>query len=230
MTDWSITPEEWEAIRLSMKVAASATICSLPLALALGWLLARRHFVGKTLLNGVANLPLVAPPVVMGYLLLVVLGRNGPIGSFLHDTFGLSFVFTWQGAALAAGVVSFPLLLRPVRQAFESIDQRIENAARTLGAGPWDTFLTITFPLAAPGIIAGMVTAFARSLGEFGATITFVSNIPGETRTLPLALYSVTQTPDGEEAALRLTFAAFALALAGLAASEYFSHRLSELR
>ena len=221
-----LSPEEWEALGLSLLVAGTATLFALPFALGFGWLLARRSFFGKTLVDGILNLPLVAPPVVMGYILLVTLGRNGPLGRLLHETFGVSLVFTWQGAAVAAAVVSFPLMLRPIRQGFESVDRRLEKAARTLGAGPIRSFLTITLPLAGPGLIAGLVTAFARSLGEFGATITFVSNIPGETRTLPLALYTVTQTPGGEEAAFRLTLVAFTLALAGLALSEMFGRRL----
>ncbi|WP_299622711.1 molybdate ABC transporter permease subunit [Pelagibius sp.] len=223
---FELTPLESEAIRLSLRVALWSVVTSLPFGLAAAWLLQRYEFYGKTLLNGIIHLPLVLPPVVVGYLLLVLLGRRGPLGSWLYETFGISLPFTWEGAALAAAVMAFPLMVRSIRLSLESVDRNLETAARTLGATRLSVFTTITLPLIAPGILAGCVLAFARSLGEFGATITFVSNIPGETRTLPLALYSLIQTPDGEAGALRLALLSVLLSLAALGASEALARRL----
>lgn len=221
-----LSPLEIEALLLSLRVAAVATVCSLPLGLAAAWLLARTRFPGKSLVDAAIHLPLVLPPVVVGYLLLVMMGRRGIVGAWLYDTFGVSVAFTWKGAALAAAVMAFPLMVRAMRLSLEAVDQGLEAAARTLGAGRGRVFLTVTLPLMAPGILAGMVLAFARALGEFGATITFVSNIPGETRTLPLALYTLTQTPDGEAAAARLALLTIAIAVAALIASEWMARRL----
>lgn len=222
-----LTPLEAEALGLSLKVAIVSVVASLPFGLAAAWLLARRSFPGKSLVDGIIHLPLVVPPVVVGYLLLVVLGRRGPVGGFLYDTFGFTIAFTWKGAAVAAAVMAFPLMVRAMRLSLEAVDRKLEAAARTLGAGRTRVFATITLPLMAPGILAGLVLAFARALGEFGATITFVSNIPGETRTLPIALYTLTQTPDGEAAAARLAVIAIALALAAIVASEWLARRLA---
>ncbi len=224
-----LSPFELEALRLSLRVALWSVVCSLPFGLLAAWALARWRFPGKTLLNGLIHLPLVLPPVVVGYGLLVLFGRNGPLGAWLHEYLGVTIAFTWKGAALAAAVMAFPLMVRAMRLSLEAVDRRLESAARTLGAGPIDAFLTVTLPLMAPGILAGAVLAFARSLGEFGATITFVSNIPGETRTLPLALYTLIQTPDGEAGALRLTLISILVALAALAASEFLARRLGNL-
>jgi len=221
-----LSPLEIEALLLSLRVAAVATVASLPLGLAAAWLLARTHFPGKAIVDAAIHLPLVLPPVVVGYLLLVVMGRRGVVGGWLYDTFGVSVAFTWKGAALAAAVMAFPLMVRAMRLSLEAVDRGLESAARTLGAGRSRVFLTVTLPLMAPGILAGMVLAFARALGEFGATITFVSNIPGETRTLPLALYTLTQTPDGEAAAARLAILTIAIAVAALIASEWTARRL----
>ncbi|MDJ0607843.1 MAG: molybdate ABC transporter permease subunit [Kiloniellales bacterium] len=223
---WELTALEREALSLSLRVAVLSASASLPFGLLVAWLLARREFYGKGLLNGLVHLPLVLPPVVVGYLLLVLLGRNGPLGAWLYETFGITLAFTWEGAALAAAVMAFPLMVRAMRLSLEAVDRRLEAAARTLGAGPVEVFTTVTLPLMAPGILAGVILAFARSLGEFGATITFVSNIPGETRTLPIALFSVIQSPGGEAPALRLAVIAVILALASLAASEALARRL----
>jgi molybdate transport system permease protein len=222
-----LTPLEIEALGLSLRVAVASVVFSLPLGLAAAWLLARRSFPGKSLVDGIIHLPLVVPPVVVGYALLVLLGRRGPVGAWLYDSFGITIAFTWKGAAVAAAVMAFPLMVRAMRLSLEAVDRRLEAAARTLGAGRIRVFLTITLPLMAPGILAGVVLAFARALGEFGATITFVSNIPGETRTLPIALYTLTQTPDGEAAAARLALIAVALALAAVVASEWLARRLA---
>ncbi len=222
----TVSPLEVEALTLSLRVALWSVLTSLPAGLLVAWLLARREFIGKSALNAVVHLPLVLPPVVVGYLLLVLLGREGPLGRLLYDLFGVGLPFTWEGAALAAAVMAFPLMVRAMRLSLESVDQRLEAAARTLGAGPIGVFLTITLPLMAPGIVVGALLGFARSLGEFGATITFAANIPGETRTLPLALYTLTQTPGGEGAALRLAALSVTLSLAALAASEYAARRL----
>jgi len=216
----TFSPAEWQAIALSLKVASVATLVSLPLGIAAAYLLARGRFPGRTLLDGFIHLPLIVPPVVTGYALLILFGRRGPIGAFLESHLGLVFSFRWTGAALAAGVMSFPLLVRPIRLALEQIDRRLEQAASTLGAPPWKVFATITLPLALPGILAGFVLAFAKALGEFGATITFVSNIPGETQTIPAAIYAYTETPGGDGGALRLALVSVALAMAALLASE----------
>ena len=223
---FALTPLEVEAILLSLRVAVWAVVLSLPLGIAVAWLLARRRFPGHALLNGLVHLPLVLPPVVVGYLLLLLLGRRGPVGAWLDDWFGIAVAFTWQGAAVASAVVAFPLMVRAIRLSIEAIDQRLERAARTLGApAPW-VFVTITLPLMAPGILTGVLLAYARSLGEFGATITFVSNIPGETRTLPLALYTLTQVPGGEQGALRLMIVAIVIAMVALLVSEVVARRL----
>ncbi len=221
-----LTPLELEALSLSLRVAGVAVAASLIPGVAIGWLLARYRFPGKSLLDGLVHFPLVAPPIVIGYLLLVTLGRRGVVGSWLYENFGVSFGFSWRGAAVAAGVVGFPLLVRSVRLSVEAIDRRLEVAASTLGACPWRSFVTITLPLMSPGILAGMTLAFARALGEFGATISFVSNIPGETRTLPLAIYAQLQIPGGEAAAGRLMLVSLFLAFAALIVSEIFSRTL----
>jgi molybdate transport system permease protein len=221
-----LTDLETEAIRLSLQVALWSVACSLPFGVATAFLLARTNFPGKSLLDGLVHLPLVIPPVVVGYMLLLLMGRRGPIGGWLYDTLGITVIFTWQGAALAAAVMGFPLMVRAMRLSLESVDRRLEQAARTLGAGGFDTFRSVTLPLMAPGILTGLVLAFARSLGEFGATITFVSNIPGQTRTIPVAIYTLTQTPDGDAAALRLCIIAVILSLIALVASEWLARRL----
>ena len=224
---WSLTPLENEAVILSLRVAFWAVLWSLPLGIFTAWLLARRDFYGKTLVNGLIHLPLIVPPVVVGYLLLIMLGRRGVLGGWLHDWFGITIAFTWKGAAVAAAVMAFPLMVRAIRLSMDEVDRRLEQAARTLGAGPFRVFFTVTLPLTLPGILTGTILAFARSLGEFGATITFVSNIPGETRTLPLALYTLTQSPGGEVGALRLVVVAVVLALAALMVSEVLARRLA---
>jgi len=223
----TLTPLETEALRLSLWISVWAVAGSLPIGIMLAWVLARRNFPGKTLLDGLIHLPLVLPPVVIGYMLLVLLGRKGIIGAPLHEAFGISFAFNWKGAALASAVVAFPLLVRAIRLSMESVDQGLEAAARTLGAGPIRVFFTITIPLVVPGIITGIILAFARSLGEFGATITFVSNIPGETRTLPLALYTLTQIPGGDAGALRLCVISVIVAMLALMASEVLARRIA---
>ena len=215
-----LTPVEIEALLLSLRVSSWAVAGSLPLAVAVALLLARGRFPGRTLLDGIVHLPLVVPPVVIGYLLLVLLGRRGVVGAWLEETLGLTIAFTWRGAAIAAAVMAFPLMVRAIRLSVEAVDTGLEAAARTLGAGPGRIFLTITLPLIAPGILAGAVLGFARCLGEFGATITFVSNIPGETQTLPIALFSELQRPGGEAPALRLALIAVALSITALIASE----------
>ena len=221
-----LSPEEWQAIRLSLQVAFLSVSVSLPLGILFAWVLARRRFPGKTLLDGIIHLPLVLPPVVVGYALLVLFGRNGALGAPLHDWFGVTIAFTWQGAAVAAAVMGFPLMVRAIRLSLESMDRGLEEAARTLGAGRVAVFRTITLPLIAPGVLTGVILAFARSLGEFGATITFVSNIPGETRTLPIALYTYTQVPGGDAQALRLAAIAVVLALVALLGSEILARRM----
>ena len=222
------TAEEWEILSLSLRVAFWSVLVSLPLAVAVAHTLARSNFPGKTLFDATVHLPLVLPPVVVGYLLLLLFGRRGPVGAWLEEWFGIVFAFRWTGAALAAGIMGFPLMVRAVRLSFESIDRKLEAAASTLGAGRTGVFLTVTLPLALPGIITGVLLSFARSLGEFGATITFVSNIPGETRTLPLAIYTYTQTPSGDEAALRLSLIAVLLSLAALYVSEVLVRRAAK--
>lgn len=214
---------EWQAVILSLKVSTVAVAVSLPFGILMAWVLVRCRFPGKSLLDSLIHLPLVLPPVVVGYLLLISMGRKGIIGEWLYNWFGFSFTFSWRGAALAAAVVAFPLMVRAIRLALEAVDMRLELAARTLGASPLRVFFTITLPLSLPGIIVGTVLAFARSLGEFGATITFVSNIPGETRTIPLAMYSLLETPGAEMDAARLCIIAIILALASLLASEWLT-------
>ncbi len=222
-----LTPVEQTALLLSLKVATvSVTVC-FPIGLFLAWLLARRRFFGKTLLNGIIHLPLVLPPVVIGYLMLIILGRRGPVGAWLYDVFGVSIVFTWEGAALAAAIMALPLMVRAMRLSLEEIDRGLEAAARTLGASPRRVFATITLPLMGRGILAGLILAFARALGEFGATITFVSNIPGETQTLPLALFTLAHMPGGEAGAGRLVIIAVVVSLAALIASEWLARRFA---
>ena len=222
----TLTPVESAALLLSLRVALVGTLFSLPLALAVAWLLARSRFVGRQALNGIVHLPLVLPPVVVGFALLVLFGRRGPIGAWLYHVFGFTFAFNWKGAALAAAVMGFPLMTRAMRLSLETVDRRLEAAARTLGASRARVFWTITLPLMSPGILTGAILGFARSMGEFGATITFVSNIPGETQTLPLALYSFTQVPGGDPPAFRLCVIAVIVAMAALLASEVIARRL----
>ncbi len=223
-----ISPAEWTAILLSLRVAVIATLVATPLGIAVAWLLARRDFWGKSALDALIHLPLVLPPVVTGYLLLLTFGRRGLVGAWLADNLGIVFAFRWTGAALACGIMSFPLLVRPIRLSIEAVDRRLEQAAGTLGAAPWQVFLTVTLPLALPGVLAGMVLGFAKAIGEFGATITFVSNIPGETQTISSAIYSLIQTPDGDTAALRLVVVSTVIALAALIASEWFARRATK--
>lgn len=220
-----LSPEEWSIVLLSLKVSAAAIGLSLPLAFGLALLLARGRFPGKILLDALVHLPLVVPPVVTGWLLLVAFGANGPVGRLLESTLGLTFMFRWTGAALASAVMALPLMVRAIRLSLEGIDRRLEAAARALGAGPWRTFGSVTLPLAMPGVLAGAVLGFARSLGEFGATITFVSNIPDETRTLPLAIYTALQAPGGDAAVLRLALLSIALSLGALLLSELLVRR-----
>lgn len=224
MTDW-LGPQEWQAVALSLKVSLWATVLSLPLGVLVAYALARGEFRGKQLLNGVVHLPLILPPVVTGYLLLLGFGRNGLIGGWLEDTFGLVLAFRWTGAVLAAAVMAFPLMVRAIRSAIEAVDPKLEQAAATLGASRIWVFVTITLPLILPGLITGAVLAFAKAMGEFGATITFVSNIPGQTQTLPLAIYTFLQVPGGETSALRLVGLSVAVAMAALLASELLARR-----
>jgi molybdate transport system permease protein len=224
-----LSPEEATAVRLSLRVAIWAMTTSLIPGIIVALVLARGRFWGKLLLDGLVHLPLVMPPVVTGYLLLLLLGRRGPLGQFLDEHFGIVFAFRWTGAALACAVMGFPLMVRAIRLSIEAVDRRLEEAAKTLGAGPVWVFLVITLPLSVPGIIAGMILCFARSMGEFGATITFVSNIPGETQTLPSAIYTLTQVPGGDAAALRLTLISIAISLCALLAAELLARRLSRI-
>ncbi|MCA0274053.1 MAG: molybdate ABC transporter permease subunit [Proteobacteria bacterium] len=220
MTDW-LTPDEWRAVALSLRVSAVAVAFSLPIGIFIAYALARWDFWGKQILNGLVHLPLILPPVVTGYLLLLTFGRKGYVGAFLDDWFGLVFAFRWTGAALAAGIMAFPLMVRAIRLAIEAVDPKLEQAAGTLGASrPW-VFLTITLPLILPGVIAGTILAFAKAMGEFGATITFVSNIPGQTQTLPSAIYAFMQVPGGEAQAARLVMIAIAIAMTALLLSEW---------
>jgi molybdate transport system permease protein len=225
---FDISPTEWTAILLSLRVATVATLVATPIAVAVAWLLARREFWGKALLDAAIHLPLVLPPVVTGYLLLLTFGRRGAVGAWLAEHLGAVFAFRWTGAALACGIMSFPLLVRPIRLSIEAVDRRLEQTAATLGAAPWQVFLTVTLPLALSGVLAGMVLGFAKALGEFGATITFVSNIPGETQTISSAIYALIQTPDGDAAALRLVVVSVLLAMAALMASEWFARRATQ--
>lgn len=213
------------AVQLSLRIAIVSTLVALPFGIAIGMLLARGSFWGKSLLDAVVHLPLVLPPVVTGYLLLISLGRKAPLGAFLADHFGVVFSFRWTGAALACGVMAFPLMARAIRLSIEAIDRRLEDAAATLGANPGWTFVTVTLPLALPGIIAGMMLAFARALGEFGATITFVSNIPGETQTISAAIYTLIQVPGGDSDALKLVVISIIISFAALLASEWLARR-----
>ncbi len=225
----ALTPEEWQAVRLSLEVATRSVLVSLAPAVLVAWVLARGRFPGRMLLDALVHLPLVVPPVVVGWGLLMLFGLRGPIGGPLHAWFGLRLVFTTEGAALATAVMSFPLIVRAVRLGLEGVDPGLEAAARSLGAGPLDRFVTVTLPLMSPGILAGAVTAFAAGLGEFGAVITFASNVPGETQTLPLAIYAATQTPGGEAMAARLAALSFALAVSGLLLAEVIARRMHRL-
>jgi molybdate transport system permease protein len=220
-----LSAEEWGIVALSLRVSLVAIAATLPVAFALAWLLARGRFRGKVLLDAVIHLPLVLPPVVTGWMLLLAFGANGPAGRLLADTLGLTVMFRWTGAALAAAVMALPLMVRAMRLSIETVDRRLEGAARTLGAGPWRTFFTVTLPLTLPGVLAGLVLGFARSIGEFGATITFVSNIPDETRTLPLAIYAALQVPGSEASVMRLAAISVALSLIALVASEMLARR-----
>jgi molybdate transport system permease protein len=223
--DWSaLSEQEWTAIQLSLRVASVAMIASLPFGILVAFALARGRFWGKSILNGVVHLPLILPPVVTGFILLVLFGRRGPIGAFLSEYFGIVLSFRWTGAALACGVMGFPLMVRSIRLSIEAVDRKLEDAAATLGANPVWVFATITLPLTLPGIIAGMILSFAKAMGEFGATITFVSNIPGETQTLSAAIYTFTQVPGGDAGAMRLTMIAIVISMAALLASEFMAH------
>jgi len=225
-----ITAMELDALLLSLKVGLVCTVASLPLGIAMGWLLARRQFAGKAVVEGLVQLPLVLPPVVTGYLLLVLFGRQGLIGRWLTEHLGVSFAFDWRGAALASAIVGFPLMVRAIRLAFDAVDPALEQASLTLGRGRWQTFLRISLPLALPGVLTGALLCFARSLGEFGATIVFAGNIEGVTRTLPLAIYTAIQTPEGEAAALRLVMLAVVVSFAAVLTSEWLSRRTSMRR
>ncbi|MCB2106415.1 MAG: molybdate ABC transporter permease subunit [Rhodobacteraceae bacterium] len=222
----ALTQPELTAIFLSLKIGAASVVVSLPFGFALAYMLARKDFVLKPVVSGAIMLPLVLPPVVTGYVLLLGFGRSGVIGAALYDWFGITLAFKWTGAALAAAVMGLPLMVTSIRLSLESVDRRLETAARSLGAGPWRAFFTITLPLALPGVVAGAVLAFARSVGEFGATITFVSNIPGETQTLPIAIYTFLQSPGGDDNALRLSLFAIGLSLGAIITSEILNHRI----
>ena len=226
MTSW-LSPDEWQAVALSLRVAFWATIVSLPFALFVAYALARWRFPGRQIVNGLVHLPLILPPVVTGYLLLVWFGRTGPLGSFFENVFGITFAFRWTGAALAAGVMAFPLMVRAMRLALEAVDPKLEEAAGTLGASRLWVFATITLPLILPGVIAGAILSFAKAMGEFGATITFVSNIPGQTQTLASAIYLFLQVPGGEASAVRLAIISIVLALGALIASEFLARRVA---
>ena len=220
-------PAFWTIVSLSLKVAFVAILVALPFAVITAWVLARRQFWGHGLLNGIVHLPLVLPPVVTGYLLLITFGRNGPVGGFLFDTFGITLAFTWTGAALAAGIMAFPLMVRAIRLGFDAVDTGLEAAAATLGASPARVFLTVTLPLIAPGILAGAVLGFAKALGEFGATITFVAAIPGQTQTIPSAIYGLLQVPGQEGAVVTLVVVSIILAMGALIVSEWLSSRMA---
>lgn len=222
---FELSPQDWTAVQLSLKVAAVSTAIALPFGIAIAMVLARKDFWGKSLLDGLVLLPLVLPPVVTGYLLLITFGRRAPVGAFLADHFGIVFSFRWTGAALACGVMAFPLMVRAIRLSIEAIDTRLEDAAATLGANPVWNFATVTLPLALPGIIAGAILAFTRALGEFGATITFVSNIPGETQTISAAIYTLTQVPNGDADALKLVIVAIIISLGALMMAEWLARR-----
>ncbi len=222
---FDLSPQDWTAVALSLRVAAVSTVVALPFGIAIALLLARGSFWGKSLLDAVVHMPLVLPPVVTGYLLLITFGRKAPLGAFLADHFGIVFSFRWTGAALACGIMAFPLMVRAIRLSVEAIDRRLEDAAATLGANSSWTFITVTLPLALPGIIAGMMLAFARALGEFGATITFVSNIPGETQTISAAIYTLIQVPGGDADALKLVVISLVICFAALLSSEWLARR-----
>jgi molybdate transport system permease protein len=221
----SLTAQDWTAIAMSLRIASVATAVTLPFGIAIALLLARKEFWGKSLVDAVIHLPLVLPPVVTGYVLLITLGRKAPVGAFLSDHFGIVFAFRWTGAVISCGVMAFPLMVRAIRLSLEAIDARLEDAGATLGARPLLVFFSVTLPLALPGVIAGAMLAFARALGEFGATITFVSNIPGETQTISAAIYTLTQVPGGDAAALHLVIVAVLISVAALVASEYLARR-----
>jgi len=221
----TLTPDDWEVIRLSLQVAITGVVVTLPIAFGLAYALARGRFPGRILLDALVHLPLVLPPVVTGWILLILFGRTGPIGGWLDRVFGVTLMFRWTGAALAAAVMALPLMVRAMRLSIEAVDRRLEGAARSLGAGPWRAFRTITLPLSLPGVWAGLVLGFARSLGEFGATISFVSNIPGQTRTLPIAIYTALQVPGQESVVVRLALVSVALSLGALIASEWLVRR-----
>jgi len=225
MSDW-LSAEEWTAVRLSLLVATTAMAASLPFGIAIAYLLARGKFWGKALLDTAVHLPLILPPVVTGYLLLLGFGKRGPIGAFLDEYFGIVFAFRWTGAALACAIMGFPLMVRAMRLSIEAVDRKLEEAAGTLGANPAWVFVVVTLPLILPGVIAGMILSFAKSMGEFGATITFVSNIPGETQTLPSAIYTLTQVPGGDVGALRLTLVSVVISVAALLGSELLARRI----
>jgi molybdate transport system permease protein len=223
--DWfSLSNEEWTAVRLTLRIASVAMLVSLPFGIVAGWLLARGKFWGKSILNGLIHLPLILPPVVTGFILLLLFGRRGPIGAFLADYLGIVLSFRWTGAALACGVMGFPLMVRSIRLSIEAVDRKLEDAAGTLGASPLWVFATVTLPLILPGIIAGMILSFAKAMGEFGATITFVSNIPGETQTLSAAIYTFTQVPGGDAGAFRLTIISVMISMVALTASEFMAY------
>jgi molybdate transport system permease protein len=222
----NLSPDEWTAVHLSLRVATVAMLASLPVGIAVAYLLARGRFPGKSILDGIVFLPLILPPVVTGYLLLLSFGRRGPIGAFLDQHFGIVFSFRWTGAALACAVMAFPLLVRSIRLSIEAVDRKLEEAAGTLGANPLWVFLFVTLPLILPGIIAGMILCFAKAMGEFGATITFVSNIPGETQTLPSAIYTFTQIPGGESGAMRLTLVSIVISMGAVMVSELIARRV----
>ena len=220
-----LSPQDWIAVQLSLRIALVATAVSLPFGIATAYLLARKDFWGKSLLDALVHLPLVLPPVVTGYLLLITLGRRAPVGAWLADNLGIVFSFRWTGAALACGVMAFPLVVRPIRLSIEAIDRRLEDASATLGANGFWVFVSVTLPLALPGVIAGAMLGFAKALGEFGATITFVSNIPGETQTISAAIYTLTQVPDGDRAAMQLVIVSIIISVAALMASEWLARR-----
>lgn len=226
MADW-LTPDEWAAVRLSIKVAGVAVVASLPFAMAIAFLLARGRFWGRAALDALVHLPLILPPVVTGYLLLLSFGRKGPLGAFFAENFGLVFSFRWTGAALACGVMGFPLMVRAIRLSIEAVDRKLEQAAGVLGARPATVFATVTLPLILPGVMAGVILSFAKAMGEFGATITFVSNIPGETQTLPSAIYAFTQVPGGDAGAIRLTLVSIAISVGALLVSEALARQVA---
>lgn len=225
-----LSADEWTIIGLSLRISIAAVMLMLPIALGLAWILARYRFPGKMLLDAIVHLPLVLPPVVTGWLLLLLFGQNGPIGHWLSHWFGISLLFRWTGAALAAAIMAMPLMVRVIRLAIESIDPRLEQAAQTLGAPPWRSFLTISLPLAFPGLVAGMILGFARCMGEFGATITFVSNIPGETETIPIAIYAAMQTPGSEMLVARLALISVILSIGALIIAEYLTRKMADRR